>query len=354
MVKRRTIPKKGSSNKDPIRESELEFTVNPKDKNAADPFMNSLDRLGEKDVAKNSKKKSEKSDRKKKTSPIAAVIFTVSVLVFIGCAIYLVNNLYEKKQGSDLYGDLAQEYFGEIDFNGEAGEIVEDDDSAVSRLPKARSAQKVLCLADRLAKGSGASSGNYDQQLEQVRASITALTEQNTDTYGWIRVPGTAINYPIMQYTDNKFYLDHDYTKRYLVVGSIFADFRINKTIYRNFNSVFYGHNLTSGGMFHDVTKFLDADFFNNTLIYVYTMDGVYIYEPFAIFEANESYNYFRTEFESSAQFIEFATEMQNNSEHNKHMEFISTDRMITLSTCTNGADSQRWCLQAKLIQVIN
>ena len=355
MANRRRVPTKADlENTSPITEDELEFSVNPGDENADDVFMHSLDKLGEKDIGKSGDGQVA-AKKKKKSSPVTVVVFVISVAVFIGCAIYLVNNFIEKKEGSDLYDGLAEKYFTDIDF-GEGSAVEEDvkDDGAVSRLSRAKSAQRVLCLADRILQGNTPVTGNYDQQLEQLRASITALSAQNSDTYGWIRVPGTSINYPVMQYTDNNFYLDHDYNKKYLVVGSIFADYRINKTIYRNFNSVFYGHNLTTGGMFHDVTKFLDEEFFNNTLIYVYTMDGVYVYEPFAIFEANAEYNYFRTEFDSTASFIEFATEMQDNSIHTKRMEFVSTDRMLTLSTCTNGAQSQRWCLQAKLVQVIN
>ena len=128
-----------------------------------------------------------------------------------------------------------------------------------------------------------------------------------------------------MQTSDNEFYLDHIYDGSYRVVGSIFTDWRNNKTIYRNFNTVLYGHNMTDGSMFHDVVAFLNEDVFRNTLIYIYTMDGVYVYEPFSVFETRADYNYFRTEFASTADFIAFAEEMQRNSKFQKNMEFLST-----------------------------
>ncbi len=328
--------------------TELEFTENPGGNHEDDPFLDSLDKLREKDI---SGAKSPKNGKKKKISPVRTVTLVISLAVFVTCAVYLVFNLIQKKQGQEFYDNLAKEYFGGISFSG--GE--QKDDGAVKRLVKISSASKVLCLSDRLALGANVVSGDYDEKLAEMRASLTALSEQNPDTYGWITVPGTNINYPIMQTSDNEFYLDHIYDGSYRVVGSIFADWRNNKTIYRNFNTVLYGHNMTDGSMFHDVVAFLNEDVFRNTLIYIYTMDGVYVYEPFSVFETRADYNYFRTEFASTADFIAFAEEMQRNSKFQKNMEFLSTDKMITLSTCTNSTTQiGRYCLQAKLVQVIS
>ena len=112
---------------------------------------------------------------------------------------------------------------------------------------------------------------------------------------------------------------------------------------------------MTDGSMFHDVVAYLNEDVFRNTLIYIYTMDGVYVNEAFFVVETRADYNYFRTEFASTADFIAFAEEMQRNSKFQKNMEFLSTDRMITLSTCTNSTTQiGRYCPQAKLVQVIS
>lgn len=337
--------KKKISDKNITIENELEFVEAPKSKKREDVFLDSLDNLNERDI-----EGTESVKNKKRKSPILTVMLFVSLAVFITCAVYLSINLIQKKQGSDEYSNLAEQYFSGISDSSNT-----KDDSAVSRLQKSSSSSKVLCLTDRLALGTGTISDDDNKKLSEMKASITALTEKNTDTYGWITVPGTNINYPIMQTNDNSYYLNHTFSNSYSVVGSIFADYRSNKTIYRNFNTVLYGHNMTDGQMFHDVMNFLDEDVFMNTFIYVYTMDGIYVYEPFAIFETISTYNYFRTEFATTDEFIEFATEMQNNSKYSKKMEFISTDRMITLSTCTNSTtQTGRYCLQAKLVQVIS
>ena len=64
----------------------------------------------------------------------------------------------------------------------------------------------------------------------------------NEDVVGWIRVPGTNIDEPILQTTDNDYYLNHSLTKEELDVGSIFLDAKANSNYDNNFNFVF-GHN---------------------------------------------------------------------------------------------------------------
>lgn len=338
-----------------INESDLEFTKNPGDENASDPFLNSLDKLSEKDVSSGAKPKTKK---KKKASLLTNIVLGISCAVFVGCAVYLVFDQINKKVGGDMYEGIANEYFDGISFEEEGGTEVEEeeDTGAVHRLSKIASASRVLCLSDRIALGANVVNGNFDEQLQQMRASLTALSEQNPETYGWIYVPGTRINHPITQSGDNDKYLDYDYKGNYSVLGSIFADYRNNTEIYRNFNTVLYGHNITDGNMFHDVQMFYDdEEFFQNTLIYVYTMDGVYVYEPFAIYLTEATYNYFRTEFGAAEHFIDFAYEMKSNSKYEKDMDFVRTDRMLTLSTCKNSIDTRwRYSLQAKLVQVIN
>lgn len=138
--------------------------------------------------------------------------------------------------------------------------------------------------------------------------------------------------------------------------GSIFVDYRCSDTIMKNHNTVIYGHNMINGLMFNNVTKYLDEKFFNeNPYIEISTPDGIYKYEVFSIYQTDMYYSYIKTDFTSHRQFVEFAYEMKANSLYErKGMEFSETDRIVTLSTCTNGYYTNRYCLQAKLIDVSN
>lgn len=62
-----------------------------------------------------------------------------------------------------------------------------------------------------------------NQQPERV-LQVRALKEQYPDVVGWLEVPGTNINYPVMQGTDNNYYVKHDYKREYSFNGAIFLD----------------------------------------------------------------------------------------------------------------------------------
>jgi len=193
----------------------------------------------------------------------------------------------------------------------------------------------------------------YNEELEKMRAGLRALAQSNPDVYGWITVEGTNINYPLVQGEDNDYYLNHAYTGEFLPIGSIFVDFRCEDSITRNFNTVIYGHNITNGSMFHDVTKFSRKEYFEDTYIYIYTLDGIYVYEPFSFYKTSYDYNYFRTGFTSAEDFIGFAEELSGNSTLKKDVTFDKNDRIITLSTCTNIVQTERYALHAMLIKTI-
>ncbi len=193
----------------------------------------------------------------------------------------------------------------------------------------------------------------YNEELEMVRAKLSSLAQKNPDLYGWISVEGTNINYPIVQGDDNSYYLNHAYTGDYLPIGAIFVDYRNNTSITKNYNTVIYGHNITSGTMFHDIEKFYNDDYFNEKYIVIYTMDGIYYYKPFSIYKARYDYQYFRTAFTSADDFISFANEMRDNSQKEKDIEFTKNDRILTLSTCTNVINSERYALHARLVKTI-
>ena len=188
-----------------------------------------------------------------------------------------------------------------------------------------------------------------------MKAKLEELRDTVPDLYGWIRINDTLVDYPMVQSEDNDFYLNYNVYRQWDELGSIFVDYRNRLEVEDpyNYNIVIYGHNLTWGGMFHDVQlMFENEELFRNSYIYIYTFDGIYVYQPFAIYEANAYYQYFRTHFDYPEEFIAFAEEMRGNSIYPVDVEFTGEDAMITLSTCTNTYMDGRYSLQAKLVQV--
>ena len=80
------------------------------------------------------------------------------------------------------------------------------------------------------------------------------LSSINSDYQFWINVEGTNIDYPVVQGSDNDFYLNHDFNKNYLPAGSIFLDYR--NDFETDYNTVIYGHHMRNSTMFGQMETF--------------------------------------------------------------------------------------------------
>lgn len=191
-----------------------------------------------------------------------------------------------------------------------------------------------------------------NKEFERMKIKLTALKEKYPDLYGWIVLPGTVINYPIMQTEDNDYYLEHSYKGTPLKAGAIFADYRCHPDILENRNLVVYGHHMTNNSMFNSLDSFLKESFFEtNNIVYIYTLDGMYTYEIFSVYETNQYYPYIRTNFPDDEVFLDFAEEMRENSIYRRDdIVFTAESQLLTLSTCTNRSQEGRLAVQAILV----
>ena len=172
----------------------------------------------------------------------------------------------------------------------------------------------------------------------------------NPQTVGYLKIEGTKIDTPVVQADNNKYYLNHDFYGKATSYGAVYASYKNSFDPFDR-NTLLYGHNMTNGTMFNNVTKFFESDVFYNTNIVIYTFDGIYTYEPFTIFSTNSRYPYFTTYFPEPQTMIDFCSQMQANSRHNRGLTFTGDERLLTLSTCTNIGDG-RYALHARLIKV--
>ena len=305
---------------------------------------------GSETEAKLPKKRKTKKKRSKLENIIELSILGICAVVAIVSIIMLTKNIWGKVRGAEIYDSLD---FDGFTVDGEGNINSYNHPSALDNLT---GDTPMLSLYARIDAGKNSDhnslKGKYSKQLANMRASLTALKQHNPDVVGWIHIEGTNIDYPVMQGDDNDYYLARAYTGEELPIGSIFMDCGCSEKIAENQNTVIYGHNVVTGAMFHDLEKFLDEEFFADNLIYLYTMDGVYIYKPVAIYDTESTYMYFRTRFSSEDEFLSFAGEMLGNSKVYSDEKFVKGDRMLTLSTCTNQGD-RRYAMHAKLIEEI-
>lgn len=90
---------------------------------------------------------------------------------------------------------------------------------------------------------------------------LAELQESNPDVAAWLTVPGTAIDFPVVQGGDNKYYLNHDLAGESSKLGVPFLDVRCRRD-FTDFNSIVYGHHISGGRMFSELDKFREEAFF--------------------------------------------------------------------------------------------
>lgn len=192
-----------------------------------------------------------------------------------------------------------------------------------------------------------------DSHMDGLAAlDLTALQEANPDVVGWILIPDTRINYPLLQGEDNDYYLDHTWDHKRYDVGSIFLEC-LNSPDFTDFNTILYGHNMNDGSMFAGIRLYRTEQYLeDHPYVYLRNDRGVFRYEIFASYLADaEGYSYCM-DFPQEADRKAFLDRALADSVIQTGILPEPTDRILTLSTCSGRGYSTRWVLHARLKMV--
>lgn len=186
---------------------------------------------------------------------------------------------------------------------------------------------------------------------ELKKDTFDELQKINKDIKGWISIAGTRVNYPILQSKDNEYYLERSYDRKVIINASIFMDFRNNPSDFDE-NTILYGHNMKDGSMFHDVINFKKKDFFNrNKIISIDTPNGSYNWEVFSVYVTDVKFDYLITQFSDKKEYSGFINTISNKSMFKSAVKVTSSDRILTLSTCSYEFKNARTVVHAKLLK---
>ncbi len=195
----------------------------------------------------------------------------------------------------------------------------------------------------------------YWKYLQTPLSSVdfTELLKENSDTVGWLIVNDTNINYPVVQTSDNDYYLNHAYDKTSNNAGWVYADFRDNFNIFSK-NMVIYGHGRKDKIMFGSLTKTLDKNWYTkeeNQIIQLSTLKYNTMWQIFSIYTIPAESYYITTDFDSNEEYAKFLNEMLTRSIYNFNVNLSTDDKVLTLSTCYND-NGIRLVVQAKLVKL--
>ena len=180
------------------------------------------------------------------------------------------------------------------------------------------------------------------------------LQKLNADIYAWIEIPGTAINYPVVQSpNDDGYYLNHTIEGQEGYPGTIYTE-RQNAKDFSDYNTVIYGHNMKDGSMFMGLHAYEDPQYLKEyNEVIIYTPNHQYTYRIFAAVIYNNSHILNSYDFENEEQrqlyldSIYASRTMQSSIDDS--VEVDTQSKLLTLSTCIGGQPNQRFLVEAVL-----
>jgi len=244
---------------------------------------------------------------------LAAILATLLVLGAVGATCWLVNIWHESEEQTEKIEMLRQRAVkaSVTDMGKAAHEVTEE---STPRLDKPKPA---------------------DATPEPAEHNLSLLQEENPDCIGWLSIPGTPIDFPVMQNKDApEFYLKHDFDGRYSEYGLPFLDSRCDLEI--SDNVIIYGHHMNDGSMFSALLKYEDREYFvEHPEIVLETGQGAETYQVAAVIRAAGSY-----EPEDWSIFNCFDCDEQDVREiaarqlYDTSVELSPGNRLLTLATC--------------------
>ncbi len=202
---------------------------------------------------------------------------------------------------------------------------------------------------------------HYDNQeivVPDILEEYKMLYSLNQKLIGWVKIDDTYIDYPVLQTSNNDYYIDHNFDQEQDRNGSIFLD--ADCTILpRSTNLILYGHHMRSGRMFGQLNKYSSESFYeDHKLIQFDTIYERGTYEVMFVFrskvyeESEIVFKYYQ--FINAASETEFNSYMREMAEMSLYDTGVTAeygDELLTLSTCDYYTDYGRFVVVAKKVK---
>lgn len=253
------------------------------------------------DGIKNNNKENQRNQKNqkksKKISKILLFFRIISLIVIVICLYEIANWYFENKKNNEMLDDMVSNYI--------------------------ESTKQIII---------------GEETISVLEINFDDLLEKNSDTVGWLTVKGTRINYPVVHYTDNDYYLTHSFDKSYNSAGWVFANY-LNKFDGTDKNITFFGHNRRDGSMFATLKDTIKKEWYTNEENYYITLDtpnGTEIYKVFSNYQIEAESYYITNDFNDQNEYKEFLNKILSRSVYNYGVQIDENDKIITLSTCAN------------------
>ena len=236
----------------------------------------------------------------------------------------------------------------------------------LDELKKRERRRKIIVgLASLVAAGSFAYFGVYYYFSARTSADYenlaslknSTLYQKNKKLIGWLKIDDTIIDYPVMQTSNNEYYLDHNYNQEYDKNGSIFLD--KDCSIYpRSTNLIVYGHHMKSGKMFGQLQQYAKESYGKKHGVIQFdsiyekgTYQVMYVFRSQVYNEDDFVFKYYQfIDANSKEEFDSYMKEMAAISLYDTEVTADYGDSLLTLSTCDHSQEDGRFVVVAKKI----
>lgn len=194
-----------------------------------------------------------------------------------------------------------------------------------------------------------------DIEIPDILTEYSTLYQKNQKLIGWIKIDDTVIDYPVMQTTNNEYYLNHDFYQNEDKNGCIFMDCQCD-VIKGCDNIILYGHHMQSGKMFGSLSKYSSENYYKehptiqfDTIYEKGTYQIMYVFRSKVYSEGDVTFKYYQ--FINAASEKEFNSAMYEMAALSLYDTGISAaygDQILTLSTCDYQENNGRFVVVAK------
>ena len=248
------------------------------------------------------------------------------IVGFSGHRVYLILNGYSTARLS--YNSISTEY---VDHGEDTHSI--DSSGAAS-------------ISDLQGK-SGTDSSPLKVDFEELRGNL------NSEVIGWLWCQDTVIDYPVVQHSDNEYYLNYNVNGEQNASGAIFLE-SANFSDFRDTNNILHGHHMGDGTMFASLDYWQSKDYFEaHPVMFLNTPGGNYCVELFAGFTTAANSKAYQFEFSTPLDIQNWIEWVQDQSVIRSDFNPSVNDHFLTLSTCAYAYDDARTVLIGCLIPVL-
>lgn len=176
---------------------------------------------------------------------------------------------------------------------------------------------------------------------ERMLPRYKAIYELNDDLVGWISIPGTDVDYPVVQTAQSEFYLNHDFFGEENINGQIILD-TLCDPYTPSYNLVISGHNMRSGSMFGNLDDYASKNYWQNHKFVQF--DTLMDERQYVIFAAFYSADYdvdeegfrYNADIQYRVDADQWLTEIRENQIYDTGIDVEFGDEFLTLTTCNH------------------